>query len=143
MSRAWMGSWGSTARRPPVARTTYGRFLDDVERAGGYTRRFADEAIVAVVATLEERMSLAEVLDLEAQLPSKLEALLRAEPILDLPSMTGDELVARVAMRLGVTNDEARAVTRVVFGALRAVLPATEARRVAERLPRDAAGLWG
>lgn len=90
----------------------------------------AERLAVAVITTLEERLPVDEVQDLEAELPPHVRDLVSATPrILDLPDMDETAFVARVAHKLRMTTDDAENVVRAVFAALRAQLSPREVRR--------------
>lgn len=132
----------AAARHASRAGATYSRFVRAVAEQGGYPVDDAEAYAVAVVATLEEKLPLRDVLGLEAQLPSRLAEMLEREPILDLPAMDGGELCARVAIRLGVTATEAVSIARIVFRVLRLHVSPGEARHVERQLPSDLRRLW-
>lgn len=97
----------------------------------------AERLAVAVIATIEERIPLAEVPDLEAELPDRVRELMaQVDRILDLPGMNDDAFRTRVAHRLHMTHDDAEHVIDVVLRALGECLSPREVRRV--RLPRVA-----
>lgn len=90
----------------------------------------AERLAVAVVTTLEERLPLDEVQDLEAELPRHVrERVTSSDRILDLPGMNETAFVARVAHKLRMTTQDAERAVAAVFGALRAHLSPREARR--------------
>ena len=128
---------GAASRHTARARATYARFLRDVVSAGGYTLDQAADYTVAVIATVEERLTLREVQNLEAQLPTLLEEELITEPILDLPTMTAAEFEGRVAARSGITREEARAAARTVLSVLRAHVSPGESRLLGANLPPE------
>jgi uncharacterized protein (DUF2267 family) len=130
------------ARHASRAGSTYKSFLLDVAERGGFSLDEAEEYAIAVVATLEERLTLPEVLDLEAQLPSLMRELLDDEPILDIPRMHKDQFCERVATRLDMTEKAAEPIVRVVFAVLRAHISAGEARHVEAQLPDDLKEMW-
>lgn len=109
---------------------------------GHFPPEVAEKYIVAVIATLEARLSFAEVTGLEAELPTILRDILHREPILDLPGMDEKELFARVRTRLHVTREEAEVITRVVLHALRASISAGEAEAIDADLSPALKTLW-
>jgi len=121
-------------RHASRAGTTYARFVGDVARAGGYTSPQATDYTVAVIATLEEKLSLRAVRGLEAQLPSRLGEALATQPIYDRPSMRPAEFHDRVATKLGVSSLEARAATRIVLGVLLSHVSPGEARHIQNQI---------
>jgi uncharacterized protein (DUF2267 family) len=130
------------ARHASRANTTYKRFVKDVAARGGFSLEDAEDFSISVVATLEERLTLPEVLDLEAQLPTLLKELLDDEPILDIPRMHKAEFCARVASRLELLPDQVEPIVRVVFDVLRARISEGEAHHVEAQLPSDLKKLW-
>jgi uncharacterized protein (DUF2267 family) len=124
------------------ANATYRSFVNEVASRGAFTRDEAVRFTVAVIATLEERLTLPAVSDLEAQLPTVLQELLDEEPILDRPRMDKGEFCGRVALRLDASEDEAESISRVVFAVLRARISPGEARHVEEQLPEELKALW-
>lgn len=129
-------------RHESRARSTHARFVRAVAEAGGWDVARAQACAVAVVATLEEELSIREVAGLEAQLPSILHEMLDDEPILDLPRMDAALFCRRVGARLDVPPSEARRVACVVLGVLRTHVSEGEARRIERRLPSDVKALW-
>jgi uncharacterized protein (DUF2267 family) len=130
------------ARHASRAGATYARFIRNVADAGGYAIANAERYTAGVIATLEERLPIREVRDLEAQLPSRLDDILAFEPLVAMPRMDGDQFRARVASRLDVTDAEADCIARVVFRVLRSRISVGEARRIEARLPEDMRELW-
>ena len=123
-------------------RNGYEAFVHAVADAGGFAAEEAEEYIVAVIATLEARLSFAEVADLEAELPLVLRDILHGEPILDLPDMDDKELCARVRARLKTTNEEAEVIARVVLRELRSRISAAEAASVEAELSPGLRAMW-
>src|SRR4051794_1976614 len=102
------------ARHASRANTTYKSFVGDVAGRGNFSLAAAEDYAIAVVATLEERLTLPEVLALEAQLPSLLKELLDEEPILDIPRMHKEEFCERVASRLDIGTEQVEPIVRAV-----------------------------
>jgi uncharacterized protein (DUF2267 family) len=123
-------------------RTGYEAFVHSVAEAGGFAPEKAEEYIVAVIATLEARLSFTEVSELEAELPMVLRDILHGEPILDLPGMDESELFARVRGRLHVSLEEARRITRIVLRELRSRISPAEAASVEAQLSPGLKALW-
>lgn len=132
--------------RPHAIRASDDMDYEALRRAvaddGAFPLEAAETYIVAVIATLEARLSFTEVSGLEAELPTVLRDILHREPILDLPGMDEKELFARVRGRLRVTTEEAEVITRVVLRALRASLSATEADAIDADLSPTLKTLW-
>ena len=104
-----------------------------------------EEVFAAVVGIFCERLSRGEARKLLHGLPEGLRQLVargvldRAEP----PVLFGrDELVLRVAVRLGVDPARAEELVQVVLGAVKEVLPRKPAHDVACQLPEDLKELW-
>jgi len=130
------------ARHASRAGTTFARFVQRVADAGGYSIADAKRNAVAVIATLEERLPIREVCNLEAQLPTRLDSLLAFEPLNGLPAMDRAQFCERVAARAGVTSAEAESVAGTIFAVLRSLIAGGEVRHVADRLPEDLMELW-
>ncbi len=95
----------------------------------------AERLAVAVITTLEERLPLDDLPELEAELPRRLRELVHAsDRILDLPGLEGAAFVGRVAHKLRMTDDDAARAVDAVFAALRGHLSPREVRRVHLRL---------
>ena len=108
--------------------------LLQVQAAAALDRARAERVIWATVATLAERMSHEELVQLGARLPHELQAPLRAGSPTCQP-FGADEFVRRVAERVGVEPHAAWTQVRAVFGTLeREVLEMEEIR---QRLPRE------
>lgn len=120
----------------------YAVFLRSVAEEGGFDPDLAEDYLVAVISTLEARLSFKEVSGLEAELPYMLREILHNEPILDLPAMDERELFARVRDRLGVTREEAENITRSVLRALRSHLSGDEIESVEAQLSPGLRALW-
>ena len=129
-------------RRASRAGSTYAQFVRDVARAGGFTKVDAERYAVATITTLEERLPIADVCALEAQLPSRLDEILAFQPLLGLPKMDRDLFCQRLADRLGVPTAQAEEIGRVVFRVLRHHVSPGESRHVEAHLPEDLRELW-
>lgn len=129
-------------RHASRAGTTYARFVRNIADAGGYSMPEAELYAVAVIATLEERLSIREVCDLEAQLPSRFDEILAFQPLVGMPAMDRPQFCERVAARAGVTDAQAEAVARTVFAVLRSRISEGEWRRVEAQLPGGLRELW-
>ena len=130
------------ARHASRAGTTFARFIRNLAEAGNYTIPEAERRAVAVIATLEERIPIREVYDLEAQLPSRLDELLAFVPLNGLPSMDRLEFCERVAARARVSYGQAEEIAATVFAFLRSHISEGEARHVELQLPDDLRELW-
>lgn len=120
----------------------YEAFVRAVANEGGVPPETAERYIVAVIATLEARLSFTDVASLEAELPAILRNILHREPILDLPAMDEKELLARVRVRLKVTREEAVVITRAVLRALRANISPAEVAIIDADLSPSLKTLW-
>lgn len=122
--------------------TTYDAFVGAVASEAGITRDDAERFTVAVIATLEARLSFTEVAHLEAELPGVLRDRLHREPILDLPAMDANELFARVRARLRVPREQAETLVRVVLHVLRTHVSPVEAQNIEAELSPQLGALW-
>ncbi|GGM39922.1 hypothetical protein GCM10011608_25900 [Micromonospora sonchi] len=116
----------------------YDTFVDQVARRTGTSSQRAVELIRATLATLAERLTGGEVLDLAVQLPEPLRPPLRPTPDTEAAQRFGAaEFVARVALRSSVEEPAARDVTGAVFTTLREAVTGGEFDELVVRLPRD------
>jgi uncharacterized protein (DUF2267 family) len=126
-----------------------GPYVDAIS-AERFVRRVADRAVLdedgawrataAVLETLAERIAGGEVDDLMAWLPVHLHPPLKRgnEQSGEKASrMTVDEFVSRVALREGVSLDEAREHAHAVLRTLREAVPSEEFVDVTAQLPRE------
>jgi uncharacterized protein (DUF2267 family) len=132
----------SRQRHASRASATYASFIRDVAETGDFSIDDAADFAVAVVATLEERLTIEEALDLDAQLPTLLRELLDEEPIQELPRMDKEHFCARVGTRLALTEKEAEPIVSAVFSVLRERISAGEARHVEAQLPEELKEMW-
>lgn len=130
------------ARHASRAGATYASFLRSVASATGLPEAEAERCAIAVVATLEERLPMREVCDLEAQLPSRFDDVLGLQPIVRVPFMDKAQFCERVSARTGLTPAEAEGMARRVFAVLRSRISAGEAGHVGAQLPADLRELW-
>lgn len=129
-------------RHASRAGTTFARFVRNLAATGGYTLREAERHAIAVIATLEERLPIREVCNLEAQLPSRLDELLAFVPVHGLPAMDRTQFIERVAARADVSHVQAETIARTVFTFLRSQISEGEVHRVEARLPNSLRELW-
>ncbi|GIJ25032.1 hypothetical protein Vqi01_01940 [Micromonospora qiuiae] len=116
----------------------YDTFVDQVARRTGTSWQRAAELIRATLATLAERLTGGEVLDLAVQLPEPLRPPLRPTPDTEAAERFGAaEFVARVALRGGIEESAARDVASAVFSTLREAVTGGEFDELVVRLPRD------
>ena len=102
-------------RHESRAGSTYAQFIRDVAERGGYTKQAAERYVVGTLTTLEERLPIAEVRALESQLPTRLDGILAFQPVLALPTIDQRTFCWRFAVRVGVPEEEAPAIVRLVF----------------------------
>jgi uncharacterized protein (DUF2267 family) len=129
-------------RHESRAGSTYAQFIRDVAERGGYTKEAAERYAVGTLTTLEERLPIAEVRALESQLPTRLDGILAFQPVLALPTMDRRTFCWRFSQRVGVPEDEAPAIVRLVFRVLRLHISAGEARHIEAHLSADLEKLW-
>lgn len=129
-------------RHASRAGSTYAAFLRSVAVATELPDAEAERCALAVVATLEERLPLREVFDLEAQLPSRFDDILALQPMVGLPWMDKVQFCERVGARAGLTPAEAETVALTIFAVIRSKVSAGEARHVEAQLPADLRELW-
>jgi uncharacterized protein (DUF2267 family) len=129
-------------RHASRAGTTFARFVRNLAAMGGYSIHEAERHAVAVIATLEERLPIREVCNLEAQLPRRLDELLAFVPLNGLPAMDRMQFIERVAARAGVNYAQAESVARTVFAFLRSQISEGEIRHVEGQLPESLRELW-
>jgi uncharacterized protein (DUF2267 family) len=103
------------------------------------------DAFSAVVCTLADRLSGGEARKLFFALPEALRAHVQACVVNrgELPALFGrDELLARVARRLGTSDAIAGRVARGVFAAVKGAIPEKDVDDVASQLPPDLREFW-
>ena len=111
--------------------------IDEVADELGCERDEAERLAIAVIATIEERIPVSDVAELEAELPDELrERMAEVDRILDLPGMDDEAFRTRVAHRLRMTHDDAERTIAAVLKGLESCLSPRERRRA--RLPRMA-----
>jgi uncharacterized protein (DUF2267 family) len=109
--------------------------IDEVADELGCERDEAERLVVAVIATIEERIPLDAVAELEAELPEHVrERMAEVDRIFDLPGMNDEAFRTRVAHRLRMTQEDTERTLNAVLRALTACLSPRERRRA--RLPR-------
>lgn len=124
---------------------TYRVFLKDIAARAHCTIDQAERAAVAVLSTLELRLSSEEARDMESQLPVLLTDLLRAyaRPPGEPPGKFDlKEFYRLVADELHEGPGEVPGVVRAVFQAVKNQISAGEVEDVASQLPRDIGAVW-
>ena len=114
----------------------YAEFLSRVEDQAGLDTDDADQAVVATITTLAERISEEEAADLASQLPSEL------KPQFDGASADAEifglrEFLRRVAERASITEDKARESAEAVMATLREAISGGEFEDILLQLPDD------
>ena len=124
------------------AGSTYARFVRDVANAGELAEDVAESYVIGTLTTLEEGLPIEDVRSLESQLPSRLDSILAFQPVLALPTMDREMFCWRVAQRIGVSDEEAEMIVRLVFRVLRMHISAGEIRHLEAHLSEDMKPLW-
>lgn len=118
---------------------TYDTFIDQVARRARVPSDRAVDLTRGTLETLAERLSGGEVLDLAAQLPAPLRAIVHPHPDDGAAEPFGAaEFVRRAAARADVEEVTAAEVgVRAVFATVREMLTGGEFDEVVAQLPRD------
>jgi uncharacterized protein (DUF2267 family) len=134
------------ARHASRAGSTYKGFLNDVRSlASDWDEPMAEKATVSVLCAISRRIRGEESRQLHAELPSRLQDLVRSCELHDRekPEKFGrEDLFRTVAEDLGKSPDEVEPIVRTVMTALRAHVSEGEAEDVADQLPSDLKMLW-
>lgn len=125
-------------------------FVDEVARRLGADERRAEGVIFTVFHTLQDRLPAKEAADLEAQLPTGLKRLWRAEDRQGRPveKMHVEDFLGRVRYWAALPDEaEARRAVSAVFAALQHALGSPTGREgeawdVLSVLPKDLKFLW-
>ncbi|HYD42148.1 MAG TPA: DUF2267 domain-containing protein [Anaeromyxobacter sp.] len=123
----------------------YQRFLRALRAAGLGNAERAEACAVAVLCTLEQRLTGPEARDLNFELPWALRDLLRRcelHPRARPEKIGRAEYLARVAEQLEVDEVQAEAIARTVLATARSFVSEKEAADVASQLPPDLETLW-
>ncbi|MEV0157266.1 DUF2267 domain-containing protein [Micromonospora sp. NPDC050686] len=116
----------------------YDTFVGQVAQRAGVGPDRAVELIRATLATLAERLTAGEVLDLAQQLPEPLRPALRTRPGTEAAERFGaGEFLGRVGRRSGADEAGTRAAVRAVFTTVREAITGGEFDDVVVQLPRD------
>jgi uncharacterized protein (DUF2267 family) len=109
------------------------------ERTGLADRAEAERTLRVVVQALSDRLLGGEADDLLAQLPEPLKSEIRITP--DADPMNPQEFVERVALDLGLPQDEARDRVRATFSVLHEAVTEGEWEEVVGQLDKQYAAL--
>jgi uncharacterized protein (DUF2267 family) len=123
----------------------YRRFIDSLVRAGLGNAQAAEQAAVAVLCNLQQRISGGEARDMNDELPWALRDLLRRCELhpRSRPERFGrEEFLVRIAEDLGSEDVDAERVARTVLASVRELLSEKEASDVLSQLPPDMQALW-
>ena len=124
----------------------YRRFLDGLVRSGLGNAQAAERAAVAVLCTLEQRVSGGEARDVNDELPWALRDLLRHCELhpRSRPERFGrGEFLTRISEDLELDDPaEAERISRTVLMAVRELLSEKETSDVIAQLPPDLQALW-
>lgn len=113
-------------------------FFSEIADQLGCERDEAERLAVAVIATLEERLSVEDVVELEAELPERVRELVhQLDKVLDLQEMDDHAFRMRVMQRLHVTEDDALRIVDAVVQALGHELSPRETRRIRGAMSRS------
>lgn len=124
---------------------TFAAFLDDVCSLGNLDREFAEQAAVATLCAFGRRVYGTEAKDLTAQLPLKLQELLKScltHQGSPERRFGKDELMQMVADDLERSPDEVEPVVRAVVQAVHNQISEGEVHQFGHMLPEDLATLW-
>ncbi|MBO4208567.1 DUF2267 domain-containing protein [Micromonospora echinofusca] len=116
----------------------YDTFIDQVARRAHVASAQAVDLTRGALATLAERLTGGEALDLAAQLPQPLQSVVRPLPAAEAADrFDAAEFVRRVAARAGVDDQQARDGVRAVFTTVREAVTGGEFDDLMAQLPRD------
>ncbi|MFK3979799.1 DUF2267 domain-containing protein [Micromonospora sp. NPDC050397] len=114
----------------------YDTFVDMVAQRAGVDQERAVELSRATLQTLADRLTSGEVMDLAAQLPQPLQALIQNPPDI-AERFDASVFVDRVAERANVDAGLARNGARAVLTTVREAVTGGEFDDVMSQLPRD------
>jgi uncharacterized protein (DUF2267 family) len=124
---------------------TWKKFLHRI-MAYGLSEEQSEQAAVAVLCTLEQRLAGNEPAHLEAQLPLKLRELLHRcevhEKGGDVQKLGRREFLERVASHFPEARGDAEHMCRAVFGAVHDHIDKGEVKDIVDQLPMDLKELW-
>lgn len=125
--------------------STYKAFLKELCSIGNWDEAYAEKAAVSVLCNLQQRIMADEARDMQAQLPFKLQELLKTCTLHEgtkVDKFGREEFFQRVADDLGEDVGKSEQVVRSVFTCVRNHLSEGEAEDVANQLPKDIEELW-
>jgi uncharacterized protein (DUF2267 family) len=132
-------------RRAARAASTYGEFINDLQAKGFGSKLEAEQAAVAVLCALEQRLTDDTTTKLESQLPLRLTELLflceRHEDLLPR-NIRQKEFFNLVSDHFSSANISTAEAVRLVFEVLAQRVSAGEIQKVIHLLPRDLRELW-
>ena len=114
----------------------YADFLSRVEDQTGLDTDQADQAVVATLSTLAERISEEEAADLASQLPSELKPQFDGASA-DAEIFDAREFLRRVADRASIPQEKARESAEAVLATLREAISGGEFEDILLQLPDD------
>jgi uncharacterized protein (DUF2267 family) len=133
-------------RHEARANATFKKFVHDLCAQGNFNEQQAVRAAASVLVRLEQRIMGEEALNLEAQLPQRLQEILaeaqRPREGAPVFKFTREDFVKTVGSDLGVNEGNAEAIIRAVFTTVRAHITEGEAEDVGAQLPKDLQPLW-
>ena len=132
-------------RRAARAASTYGEFINDLQAKGFGSKAEAEQAAVAVLCALEQRLTDDSTTKLESQLPSRLTELLflcdRHQDLLPR-NIRQREFFNLVSDHFCSANVSTAQAVRLVFEVLAQRVSAGEIYKLIHLLPRDLRELW-
>jgi uncharacterized protein (DUF2267 family) len=133
-------------RHESRANATFKTFIRDLCAQGNFNEQQAVRAAASVLVRLEQRITGEEAMNLQAQVPERLQEILaeanRPGEGAPVYKFTRDDFVKTVGNDLGVNEGQAEAIIRAVFTTVRAHITEGEAEDVTSQLPKDLSPLW-
>ncbi|MDB4976822.1 MAG: hypothetical protein JWN48_5163 [Myxococcaceae bacterium] len=143
--RSREGAFHAAQRHEGRATASYLDFVDGLCERLSVTREHAAQIAASVLCVLEQRITREEGVQLEAQLPTKLQDLMFhcTMHVSERPSdIDRSRFIAMVAEDLSVPAGEAERYVRCVLSALTSHVSAGELEQVLLQLPPDLRSLW-